>query len=470
MKRKFLTRKKYKIKRKGKNTFSKINSKNKTKKCRRKNIKGKYSRYSSGGNKGGNHSNRNLLVNENRFEIILRTNEMERNNIISQIRFLIVIDKLSGKQYIIDADANDRFNLFLFESNNVYAYHIDYNDLEYPVNPFRSIDYIKRQMEIINDNSLDLYEKIDELSDTGLNFSIDLDGEDLNEIKFEYNINISKALIRLNELNRMLQSRCPTLDLKLNYLIQQPGIVSTFYTENLLTLCLYNQNNCISSIMCKLENFPEFGLNDEDYDHERPIPNSFEISSETNPSMQGRKFNKLLRAVLIIISKYITISKQRETILPSINTLPNPFSNGSSSQKVLPPLLSSIPLRVLNDEGIHIEYILSQAINPKSAWLSINYYNAEIVERDFINYIQGVERKQNRKIDKISRILIEDYMKDRRDINTKIQLTDVNINKAMNEFETILNSNDINELIKCNDIEQSWNNRYSHIDNNELSY
>lgn len=413
--------------------------------------------------KGG--ENFNLSVDEARFDIILRTNEKDIKGTIERSRFLIVTDKLTGKQYIIDASDNDAFNLFIVEpdrynnslNDKIYVYHIDYNDTQFPINPVRTPEYIERQMYLINNEEMDLYEKLDELTEIGLNFVINLSGYDYNEVKTDYIVNIDGAILRLNELNRMLQSKCPSLEVRLNYFINQPGILSTFYTENLLTLCLYNQGNCIASIMCKLENYPLFGMTDEDFERERPIPNSFEISSETNISVQGRKFNKLLRAVLIIISNQITVTKNPQIRLEPLEDVPPP----PPSQSLLLPRLPPPPTMPISSamRGPAIQHILSQAINPISAWLSINYYNAEIIEPAFIQYIRDIEIKQNRKIEKIPQSLIEAYMKDRRDINTKIDLTDVNINKAFEEFKLILNSTDVKDIIKCSNVEQSWNSR-----------
>jgi len=425
---------------------------------RKRNKKQKMKRVMKGG------SNMfNLSVDENnRFVIIPRTNENiakgYSDKFISQKRFLIVVDNMTHKQYIIDADTNDYLYLFLFESailpppppsfartlpppaptaafeteqinNKVYVYYIDYYKKQ--VEPLRTTEYIEKQMEIINDMELDLDEKIERITDDGYDFCINLTGYDYNEVKYDYNINIDDANLKLNQLNQYLQTKCPSLELKLNYLIDLPGtgIVSTFYIANLLTLCLYNQGNCISSIMCKLTYFYEdFEIIDE---HEKPNPNAFEISSETNPSMERRKFNKLLRAVLIIISSDIKVSKNIQ--------------------------MSYSPTRSLPKQEFPIKYILSQAINPISAWLSINYYNAEILERGFIEYIQDREREKNEKIN-ITYNLIKDYMKDKHDVNTKIDLNSENINKAISEFQSIILKQD---GINCQGIEDAWTKRES---------
>lgn len=397
-----------------KNTRKKItvHSKNKKKNNMRKIMKG-----------GGQI---NLAVDETRFDIALRTGERSRPEYVEimQMRFVIVTDKTSNKQYIVDADTNDEFFLFLFENDKFYAYYINYNDRENSIRPIRTDEYIDRQLSVINNDSLDLYEKIDELTEIGINLCINLAGHDYNEVKREYDINITNALSKINELNKILQIKCPNLELKLNFLIQQPGIVSTFYRINYLTLCLYNQGNCVSSIMCKLTNYPYYDVDEDDPSYNKPIPNSFEISSETNSSVQNRKFNKLLRAVLIIIGNDVIVN------------------------------------------GTHIQNVLSEAINPISAWLLLTYYNAEIVDDEFKKFIKKIKNKQDKSVD-ISKHLLNEYMKDRRSVETRIELNDVNIRRATDEFNLTVSTDPL-KSINCVGIEQAWNNRKIHRNNEDM--
>lgn len=354
---------------------------------------------------------------KNRFDIKLRTNESARpgGSDIMRSYFLIVNDTSTNKQYILDIDDNNVIYLFLFENDKFYVYNI--NKDQQP-NQVLNEEDINRQMTIINDDAFDLDDKMDKLLDIGLNYSINLEAVD-NEIKQEYDINIENANLKLNELNGKLQMKCPNLELRLNYLIQQPGIVSTFYRENLLTLCLYNQGNCISSIMCKLENYPYYDVDEDDPNYNKPIPNSFNIASETNPSMQNRKFNKLLRAVLIIIGNLVTVN------------------------------------------GIHIANILSEAINPISAWLLIQYYNCEILSEDFNKFLKSKGNNEDIKIE-ITQELLEEYMgaKNKKHIDIMVELNEENIKKANDEFNATIKGDNIKKLINCSDIEDTWMNRF----------
>jgi hypothetical protein len=439
---------------------TKIKNRRKSKKSTKKNKKSHHiirKKYMKGG------GNLNLSVDEKRFNITLRTNEKNIRGDIAKTNFLIVKDTLTGKQYIVNADDNNQFNLFIFESdrynmsnNKFYLYYINYNDVQSPVNPFKTTEYMQREhIQIINNDSLSLYEKIDNLIEDGLNYYIVLNDYNYGEISNDYVMNIEGALLRLNILNQHLQTKCPNLELRLNYFIEQPGVLTTFYMSNLLTLCLYNQGNCVSSIMCKLVNYPR--IEDED-DEDLYIPNSFEIASETNPSMERRKFNKLLRAVIIMIANQIIVYKNPTIQLAPIDNPPLPPTSQTLFVPRMPP---PTPLKspMLNDgNGQPIQNILSQAINPISAWLLINYYNAEIIEEDFIKLIRDEEKKYDRKI-KITKRLIDDFIDDNHDIKTKVELTDANVNKAYQEFNLTLNSTHVKDLINCTNVEQSWNSR-----------
>jgi hypothetical protein len=419
MKHKLKTRKmKDKKKNKYKMSIKNKNRKNrytKNKKGKPKSVKNKHRTVRKRIMRGG--GDMTFAIDENRFDIKLRTDETSRpgGSDIMRSYFLIVNDTFTNKQYILDIDDNNVIYLFLFENDKFYVYYIN---KEQQPNQLLNKEVINRQMTILNDDTLDLDDKMDELLDIGLNFSINLEAGD-NEIKQEYDVNIENANLKLNKLNRDLQMKCPNLELRLNYLIQQPGIVSTFYRENLLTLCLYNQGNCISSIMCKLVNYPYYDVDDDDPNYNKPIPNSFDIASETNPSMQNRKFNKLLRAVLIIIGNLVTVN------------------------------------------GIHIENILSEAINPISAWLLIRYYNGKILSEQFKNFIKNKENTEDIKIE-ITQELLEEYMdaKHKKHIEILVELNEENIKKANDEFNDATIGDNIKKLIKCSDIEDTWMNRF----------
>ena len=101
---------------------------------------------------------------------------------------------------------------------------------------------------------------------------------------------LQNAKKNISEINSVL---CPGLRLVLDYDYLLKGEVST-YQYNIrqpydLKLCLYdlNSNNCVSSIKYDFKNTDVY------------------ITSNTNPAFEGRKYNKLLRAVSIVVSRII---------------------------------------------------------------------------------------------------------------------------------------------------------------------
>ena len=133
-------------------------------------------------------------------------------------------------------------------------------------------------------------------------------------IKAETQLNVENAKLKREELNTILKVKCPNLELKLDYMYNFSGGMVTYNDKiEYLILCLNTEEGCVSSIEIVFRS------------------KSIEINSKTAVTSELRKYNKILRAVVIIIAK------------------------------------------LLNDEITGIE---STAINPISAWLLINYFNS----------------------------------------------------------------------------------------------
>jgi len=106
-------------------------------------------------------------------------------------------------------------------------------------------------------------------------------------------LSLTDAKKYIETVNSSIDSVRPPGDTKivLDYDHNLTGEVST-YVYNMrkpydLKLCLYKNDNCVSSI--KLEK----------------INNELLITSNTIPEFEGRKFNKLLRAISIVIAKQV---------------------------------------------------------------------------------------------------------------------------------------------------------------------
>jgi hypothetical protein len=112
----------------------------------------------------------------------------------------------------------------------------------------------------------------------------------------------AKSIVR--ELNAALQPTCPEFHLNIDYITSYPvGSTASLYSDVRLNayikppllLCLMHGDDCVSSITIKV--------------HESEIS----IDSRTNDRYEGRKFNTLLRAVAIMISKSLSERTERLT-------------------------------------------------------------------------------------------------------------------------------------------------------------
>jgi hypothetical protein len=195
-----------------------------------------------------------------------------------------------------------------------------------------------------------------------------------NYIKYEP----CKQFIKVDYLNDKLISlnnilNCKDYEIKLNYIFQMKN--NTVFTAEMgkitrLLLCIYHNSNCVSSLSIT-------------YNDERK---QISIDSETNPKYEGKKMNKLLRSVIIMMSK---------DMFPSA------------------------------------DYVHSSAINPTSAYLMIKHFNAMPMNVD-LNEVDTYAK-------------IQKYMDKNVGINCRIDLNENNIRNASdvmyyiieNEFDCI---------------------------------
>lgn len=143
-----------------------------------------------------------------------------------------------------------------------------------------------------------------------------------------YNPDLSIINGKLDELNTKLQNKCPLLSFKItnrfNLNTRQQNNYATEETDCLI-LCLMYNNDCISSILLQYIFYNK----------------SMSISSFTHESSRGKKFNTLLRSVIIIIA----------------------------------------PLIFCNSENIKL--LRSDPINPISFWLLYKYFDIKINDENF---------------------------------------------------------------------------------------
>ena len=123
--------------------------------------------------------------------------------------------------------------------------------------------------------------------------------EQLNEISnFKYYLallcqdilDLESVQWEIERLNYVFMRSNPSLKLKMDYVFNfERGSEITSYSSGsgILLLCLMDNNNCISSLLIDINK------------------NELVINSKTNSSYVGRKYNKLLRAVIIMIANKI---------------------------------------------------------------------------------------------------------------------------------------------------------------------
>jgi len=192
-------------------------------------------------------------------------------------------------------------------------------------------------------------------------------------------IDLSNAKRIVDQLNAALQPKCPGFHLRIDYITSFPpdSIVSLYsdippnsYFQPPLVLCLFTENNCVSSITINV------------------TKTEITIDSKTNELYEGRKFNTLLRAVAIIISK-------------SLNEI--------------------------------AKMLVSIAVNATSASLMIKRFNAVLRDGDISNRtVQPEDLNQ----------VVKDYIRQHAFMQTCVELNEINITNATAVFhETIKRMN-----------------------------
>jgi hypothetical protein len=198
-------------------------------------------------------------------------------------------------------------------------------------------------------------------------------------------LTVAKGII--HALNIELQPTCPGFYLHIDYLTSFPmGSTVSMYSELWLNyfmrppllLCLMHGNECVSSITMKVREREIIDIN---------------IDSKTNERCEGRKFNTLLRAVAIMISKSL--------------------SNRA-------------------------EELTSDAINKISARLMITLFNATRLDKTAFRY---------ETLDELNKIIDDDFSGERGGTETRVELNEENIARATSVFHDTL------KRIKCHPLQ-----------------
>lgn len=181
----------------------------------------------------------------------------------------------------------------------------------------------------------------------------------------------------LDDVNARLRAICPNLSIHLRNLEQHTGVSSVYDpAKNYITICLYHLGDCVASI--------QFGL----------AEGWGSFISKTRTDLEGRGFNQLLRAVVIMLAPHIYF------------------------------------------KGEPITFINSIALNWKSAYVLLSRYDCEI-DDFFKAYIRKLQKKN---IDvSITPDFIKSYyyenQEEPRQIEVGIPITPSNLAKAKMEME-----------------------------------
>ena len=250
-----------------------------------------------------------------RFEISVQTYREET--------YIEVVDKDFYQRYLFDNDKDilvyDRIKNKIFVITELGK--VIYNDIEENI-----IDLLKGEELPDIDPAKFLIERnlehiIESIRETPSPLESDLDikrwWEDEKNINFLYLLygkgcyiqdfdKIKYFTERLSELNKLLKDKCQNLKFKIDNYHRLPGKITSFsghaYKSYLykLILCLYYNNDCISSIELVYKG-----------------NNTIEINSETHIDHQGKKYNKLLRSAIIYICVILICNTEKITHIES---------------------------------------------------------------------------------------------------------------------------------------------------------
>jgi hypothetical protein len=117
-------------------------------------------------------------------------------------------------------------------------------------------------------------------------------------------INLQEARDKIAELNGILG--CIDLQIRIDYVFQleENTEINTFldlFDSTTLLLCIFDNNNCISSLTLHISN---------------EEVSEIYFNSQTKKEHQGKKLNKLLSAIIIIIAKYVYPSARYVSLAP----------------------------------------------------------------------------------------------------------------------------------------------------------
>tara|TARA_B110000208_G_C11698755_1_gene405057 strand:+ start:118 stop:1200 length:1083 start_codon:yes stop_codon:yes gene_type:complete len=217
------------------------------------------------------HANKRFIIDNAKDNITITDNIYENNKYILKKTDLVAYDNIC----LMNDDTY--LNIFFIGTDNY--------EFKYTLKLEKLI--ITLQLSIVNYINLDNdFKELEEL----------LKSHSIKLIKLKDYCDITDAEIKsikdkLVDLNIKLEKKCPKLKLEFNKLndLTDETIISEINSDDEYSLCLFKESKCLSIISFKYEPFEE----------------GYVINSNTDKHEYQKKYNKLLRAVLIIISNLI---------------------------------------------------------------------------------------------------------------------------------------------------------------------
>lgn len=209
----------------------------------------------------------------------------------------------------------------------------------------------------------------------------------LSDIKVCLNPNLTKMNKELEGINKRLNKKCSELSIKFEDYkpIKVSNIKTSRVIDDVYLLCMYYKKKCISYIELYYDN----------------IQGVLEFRSYTEKKYGGKKYNKLLRSLIIILTALIVCKKNK------------------------------------------IKLLYSQAINPISAWLLINNFDTILYLKNK-NIVKVLKNKKDLKLKK----WIFDIYKKKNYIDIYIKLNKNNVKLANKLLDKLLSDDNL-DSIKC---------------------
>lgn len=209
----------------------------------------------------------------------------------------------------------------------------------------------------------------------------------LSDIKVCLNSDLTNMNKELEGINKKLNKKCPELNIKFeDYTpIKVSNIKTSRIIDDVYLLCMYYNKKCISHI--------------ELYYHN--IQGVLEFRSYTENKYEGKKYNKLLRSLIIILTALIVCKKHK------------------------------------------FKFLYSQAINPISAWLLINNFNTILYSKH-----KNLQKVLKTKTDlKLKKWIFNTYKK-KNYIDIYMELNKNNVKLANKLLDKLLSDDNL-DSIKC---------------------